>query len=120
MDNEVLEFIGIYDADSTLWGEISYWIGARLGRTHCSLCEITHGLLTRKKQWKECANELSILFETFHRNDAPADVLEFVRGQFPIVIARTTTSFTVVATPEKLAEMNGSPQQLADLLESFH
>ena len=47
-------FVGIYDADATLVGEVSYWIGARLGRTHCSLCELTHGLFTVKREWKEC------------------------------------------------------------------
>ena len=27
----ITELIGVYDADSTLLGEVSYWIGARLG-----------------------------------------------------------------------------------------
>ena len=46
------EFIGVYDADGTIVGEVSYWIGARLGRTHCSLCELTHGLFTAKREWR--------------------------------------------------------------------
>ncbi|GDX28913.1 hypothetical protein LBMAG13_13430 [Actinomycetes bacterium] len=29
------QLIGVYDADATLWGEISYWVGARLGVRHC-------------------------------------------------------------------------------------
>ena len=27
---------------SAIRGELTYWVGARLGRRHCSLCEITH------------------------------------------------------------------------------
>ena len=49
---QVEEFIGVYDADGTIVGEVSYWIGARLGRTHCSLCELTHGLFTVKREWR--------------------------------------------------------------------
>jgi len=64
MTSNVTEFIGVYDADSTLIGEVSYWIGARLGRTHCSLCELTHGLFTQKSEWKACAKELSVPFHS--------------------------------------------------------
>ena len=35
------ELIGVYDADATIIGEISYWIGARLGIRHCSLWAFT-------------------------------------------------------------------------------
>ena len=52
MPDAVRELIGVYDADGTLLGEARYWIGARLGRTHCSLCEITHGLFTERADWR--------------------------------------------------------------------
>lgn len=69
------EFIGVYDADGTLVGEVRYWIRARLGRTHCGLCEITHGLFTERADWRQCRDQLDVEFHTYHRNDAPADVL---------------------------------------------
>jgi hypothetical protein len=34
MADEVIEFIGVYDADATLIGEISYWLKARVGAAH--------------------------------------------------------------------------------------
>ena len=40
---QIVRLIGVYDANGTLSGELAYWIGARLGRRHCSLCDITHG-----------------------------------------------------------------------------
>lgn len=119
MENPIIEFIGIYDADSTLRGEISYWIGARIGRTHCSLCEITHGIFTQKKQWTQCASELSVPFLTFHRNDAPADVLESAQGKFPIVLARTSHSLTVAFTPEELRTFDGSERAFVDALLAY-
>ena len=41
--DRLARLVGVYDADGTPWGEVAYWVGARLGRRHCSLCEITHG-----------------------------------------------------------------------------
>ena len=35
-----------------LVGEARYWIGARLGRAHCALCDITHGLFTERDDWR--------------------------------------------------------------------
>lgn len=119
MDNPIVEFIGIYDADSTLRGEISYWIGARLGRSHCSLCDITHGLFTPKKQWTQCASNLSVPFVTFHRNDAPADVLEAAHGNFPCVLARTSHSLKIVISPQELDALEGSPEHLSHRLKQF-
>ena len=119
MDNPIVELIGIYDADSTLRGEISYWIGARLGRSHCSLCDITHGLFTPNKQWTQCASELSVPFLTFHRNDAPADVLNAAQGKFPVVLARTSSSLEIVVSREELDALEGSPERLAQLLHQI-
>ena len=73
MPETVRELIGVYDADGTLVGEVRYWIGARLGRTHCGLCEITHGLFTERADWRQCRDQLDVEFPTYHRNDAPAE-----------------------------------------------
>jgi hypothetical protein len=32
--------IGVYAADGTVTGELAYFVGARLGRAHCALCDI--------------------------------------------------------------------------------
>lgn len=115
----ITEFIGVYDADSTLIGEISYWIGARLGRTHCSLCDLTHGLFTVKSEWKECQRSLGVPFLTFHRNDAPGDVINFVKGKYPIVLARTEQGLSVVLTGEDLHRLNGSVSLFVEALKSY-
>jgi hypothetical protein len=117
--SDVVEFIGIYDADSTLWGEVSYWIGARLGRTHCSLCDITHGMFTEKSQWKTCRAELPVQFRTFHRNDAPNDALLVAEQHFPIVLVRTKAGIEIVMNREELERFHGSPEQFAEALNRF-
>lgn len=119
MASPIIEIIGVYDADSTLVGEVSYWIGARLGKTHCSLCELTHGLFTVKSEWKSCERALSVPFTTYHRNDAPADVLTSAAGQFPVVLARTTDELTVILTREHLESFEGDTETFGHWLNNY-
>lgn len=119
MTSNVVEFIGVYDADSTLLGEISYWIGARLGTTHCSLCDLTHGLFTEKREWKECAADLGVPFTTFHRDDAPAEVLAALNGSFPAVLARTTAGLSIILTNHELESFCGNTADFAQWLSHY-
>lgn len=119
MQTNVIEFVGVYDADSTLIGEVSYWLGARFGRTHCSLCELTHGLFTQKNEWKTCTKELSVPFQTFHRNDAPSEILQTINENFPAVLARTSTGVSIVLTKEDLEEFNGRTSDFAQWLSDY-
>jgi hypothetical protein len=116
MSIDVVEIIGVYDADSTLVGEVSYWIGARLGRTHCSLCELTHGVFTVKSTWKSCEQKLHVPFTTYHRNDAPADVLVALAGEFPAVLQRTAEGLSVILTKEALEAFDGNTADFAQWL----
>jgi hypothetical protein len=88
----VTKLIGVYDADATLLGEVSYWLGARFGVRHCSLCDITHSLFREKLQWRECQSrlesDLHVEIETFHRNDQPDDVRACIDGKYPAVVMR--------------------------------
>nr|MBU6203399.1 hypothetical protein [Acidobacteriota bacterium] len=114
----VRELVGVYDADATLWGEVSYWVGARLGQRHCSLCDITHGLFTAKPQWRECAEELPVPFTSFHRNDQPEDVRACIGDRLPAVVARTESGVVMFVTSAELDSCHGSPEALAALLTS--
>jgi len=85
MSNNAIQLIGVYDADGTVRGEVSYWVGARFGVRHCSLCDITHGTFREKSEWRE---KLGIEFLTFHRDDQPDDVREHLNGHYPAVVMR--------------------------------
>lgn len=119
VSRDIQQLIGVYDADSTLIGEISYWIGARLGKRHCSLCELTHGLFTKKSEWTECERTLAVPFLTYHRNDAPADVRDAAAGRYPIVLARTNAGVTAVLAPADIEEFGGSTARFAEWITSY-
>ena len=119
MTSNITELIGVYDADSTLLGEISYWVGARLGITHCSLCELTHGLFTKKSEWNQCAESLAIPFRLFHRDDAPHDVLTALNSQFPAVLQRTPNGVSVILTKDELERFDGRTSDFAQWITNF-
>jgi len=112
----IRELVGVYDADATLWGELSYWVGARLGQRHCSLCDITHGLFSEKSEWRDCKSRLSVPFRAYHRNDQPDDVLVCLGSRLPAVVARTDDGVHLFLTPEDLEGCAGDPEALRELL----
>ena len=115
MADRIIEFIGVYDADSTVIGEVSYWIKARFGAAHCALCDITHGLFAPKREWKECSLSLSVPFRTHHRNDAPDDVLRAAPG-FPVVMARRENGLETVFDRHDLDAFDGSASAFVQAL----
>jgi hypothetical protein len=116
---DIVEFVGVYDADATLWGEVSYWVGARLGRRHCSLCDVTHGMFRRKRAWDACTAAIPVPFAAYHRNDAPDDVRTHAAGTYPIVVARTSGGLVTAAGPADLDACHGDAEALATLLTEF-
>ena len=116
-DTEIVEFVGVYDADATVWGELTYWVGARLGRRHCALCDITHGMFTRRREWTDCAADLPVPFRAHHRDDAPSDVIGIAAGRYPLVVARRADgTVEVVLVAAALAALDASPERLRDAL----
>jgi uncharacterized lipoprotein YbaY len=114
----VVRLVGVYDADSTVWGEVSYWVGARLGRRHCSLCDITHGSIRQRPEWTACQENLPTDFDTYHRNDQPDSVRAAAGGHAPVVVAETDSGrHVVVLTPEDLEACEGSIDRLTTAIE---
>ncbi|MEY3165365.1 MAG: hypothetical protein RLZZ270_1104 [Actinomycetota bacterium] len=110
------QLIGIYDADATIIGEVSYWIGARLGLRHCSLCDVTHGLVSEKASWRACKEDLPLPFVTFHRNDMPDDVRALVDNALPAVVMRRSGTVTRLLSANEIEAAKGSPDRLAEMI----
>lgn len=114
----IIRLVGVYNADHTLTGELSYWVGARLGRAHCALCDITHGTFRERDDWKACRAGLPIPYDTFHRDDQPDEVRAALDGAAPAVVAETTDGITPLLDGTALDACAASPERLIDALEA--
>ena len=114
---QIVRLVGVYDADGTMRGELAYWVGARLGRRHCSLCEITHGSVRQRPEWKACQAGLPVRFDTFHRDDQPDTIRAASGGQAPVVIAETQSGAVLLLTPDDLNGCDGSIDRLIAAIE---
>ena len=108
--------IGVYDADGTLRGEVAYWISARLGRRHCSLCDITHGTFTEKSTWRRCRSSLPVPFDTYHRDDQPDDVRRASGDTAPVVVAKTSEGFVLLLDDARISSVDSDPSRLVALI----
>ena len=109
--------IGVYNAEHTWRGELTYLVGSRLGRAHCALCDITHGVLREKAEWRECRSALPVPVDTFHLDDQPEAVRSFVDGRAPVVVGETGDGLVLLLTPGELEVCGGSPHRLVRALE---
>jgi hypothetical protein len=108
----VRRLIGVYDADGTVLGEVSYFVGARLGRAHCALCDITHGLVRERTEWRAARGDLPVEFVTYHRDDQPDDVRVAIGDRLPAVVAETASGVIVLLDGDDLEACGGDPQSL--------
>ena len=114
----IARLVGVYDADGTVLGELSYFLRARVGRAHCALCDITHGRVRERADWRACRDELAVPFVTYHRDDQPDEVRAAASGIAPVVLAESDRGFRVVAGPEDLEACAGSPDRLMAILRA--
>jgi hypothetical protein len=115
--HRIVRLVGVYDADSTFRGELAYWVGARLGRRHCALCDITHGTVRQRPEWKESQARLPVPFDTFHRDDQPDSIRTAAHGQAPVVVAATDAGHVLLLAPSDLNACKGSIDRLVDAIE---
>lgn len=108
----VRRIVGVYAAEGTVWGEVSYWIGARLGRAHCSLCDITHGTFREKSAWRTCRDSVPVPVDMYHRDDQPEAVRSATGGVEPVVVAETDGGVVVLLGPDAVAACDASPEAL--------
>lgn len=114
----VQRLIGVYHASGTPWGEISYWVKARFGGAHCSLCDVTHSSVREKPEWKACRATLPVPFETLHLDERDDALAAFTDGRTPCVVAETADGHVMVVTDDELRACDGSPPCLIEAIEA--
>jgi hypothetical protein len=113
----VQRLVGVYDADASFRGEVAYWIGARLGRAHCALCDITHSPIRQRSGWKACRADLPVPFELFHRDDQPPEVRAAAGTEAPYVLADTGSDLVLLLDRDALEACGGEVDVFAQALD---
>ncbi len=108
---ELTRLVGVYDADGTLRGELTYWVGARLGQAHCALCDITHGTFRERADWQACRAGLAVPFDTVHRDELPPSLAGF-GAAFPYVAAETEHGPVLLLDAEAIEACAGDAEAL--------
>ena len=106
----------IYDAESTLMGELAYVLGKLRGARPCALCDISHGWNPRgKSAWRaaRCSRpELTWL----HKNEQDAELWALTVGQLPAVVIRHGGGHQILVTREELEQTQGDYAAFESLL----
>jgi hypothetical protein len=111
----VRRFVGVYDADGTVVGELSYFLKARMGRAHCALCDVTHGRVRRKRAWVDACGDLTVPFDTYHRDDQPEGTRAL--GSPPLVAAELDDgTYALLLDGAAIEACNGDPARLISAL----
>ena len=107
---DIVEVLGVYDADGGVRGELTYVVGHLLGRTECALCDITHSPVRRKPEWDAMASRLPVPVRLVHRNEVtPPNAAAWASSGSPSCSRpRATGEHHVLLAPDDLAALDGS------------
>jgi hypothetical protein len=116
--DSIVKFVGVYDADGTIVGEVKYMVGKLFGTASCALCDLTHGTkLKGRDDYKACAASLPVPVKLFHRNDQPETIRALTNGKLPCIIAvHEDGSLTMAVEREALEACNKDVDKLGTLL----
>jgi len=107
---------GIYHADGSLVGEMRYLVGKIRGTTHCALCEVTHGLVRKKRNFSALEERLPVPVELVHLDERDAELAAFTKDRTPAVVGHTSEGLVMLLGPGQL-ELDGKVERFAAALE---
>ena len=123
MQNHGKRLIGVYKADGGLFGEISYFLGHLVGIKECSLCDITHSQVMKKRAFKEFESSLQekhgLEMRLVHMNERSEAELAASKGREPCVLLEYQDgSISMFLDYEELKAAGGKVSSFEKLVES--
>jgi len=91
------------------------------GKSVCALCNITHGVVSEKDQWRSFIDEQDPEPIFYHADEIPDRIQTFLGENnisLPVVLRQDGAEFTVAASAQKLSSCKGAPECLIDILQS--
>jgi hypothetical protein len=114
----VLEALtGVYHADGSLVGELRYLAGKLLGTTHCGLCDITHGTVRLKDDFRDCRSQWSVPFGLVHLDERSGAIAQFTEERTPCVVGHTSAGLVMLLDPVALDGCAGDVEAFRTLLD---
>lgn len=104
---QIEEVILVWNADAGFLGHLGYTFQKLRGHDECPLCDLTHGSLTEKPEWKACKRDLGVPIEAVYRNRLSREQTRVVDGDFPCVIARTPATLVKLMGREAIDSCAG-------------
>jgi len=123
MQSKGKALIGVYKADGGLIGEVSYFLGHLVGIRECSLCDITHSPIMKKRAFKEFEARLAatrgIEMRLVHMNERNEAELAASNGREPCVLLEyEDASISMFLDYEELKAAGGRVSSFEKLVES--
>jgi len=117
--HKIVRVIGVYDADGTIIGELTYFWQKTFRGRHCTLCDITHGAIKMRSEWNLAVTELGLEFELLHRDEATHRHTSVQGYQPPCVLAQDESGeIFLLLTSEDLGLCDKSPAALMTVIRS--
>ena len=109
--------IGVYHAEGSLRGELSYLLGKLMGTASCALCDITHGSLGEKAAFKRCRSRFAVPIETLHLDEQDEALRRFTQGKTPCVVGVTKKGPSILLDAETLRRCGPSVERFEEALQ---
>ena len=116
-DTKLLTIYCIYNANGSLSGEIKYFFKKYFYGLKCSMCDITHNVISEKKEWKEKVNQTKFILKTVHLDEQRNDLYKFSRGNAPCVVGESEKGFKLIFSNSDLDSFNGDVELFFKSLE---
>lgn len=87
MKRQIKKLVFIYNANSGVLDAVVDSAKKVLRINGCALCEITHGVVTEKSEWRACDRALGVEIDYLHRDEVPNALAGFVEEALPAIVA---------------------------------
>ena len=106
--NEKVKIYCIYNAEGSIFGELKYLYNKFIRDIKCSMCDITHNILSKKREWKKRCMVSPLKIECLHLDELPKDIENLVEGNTPCVVVKTSSTNEIIIDDKELIAMKGN------------
>ncbi|KAK4532716.1 hypothetical protein CCYA_CCYA13G3573 [Cyanidiococcus yangmingshanensis] len=111
--NPLVEILVIYDADSTLAGEVRYFLRKVLFHNYCAACVITHGKRCEKPEWTALKSGqhdwgANVRLRNVHRDEIELEARNVAGAHLPCVLGKLMNgAYLLLLTRQELELCQG-------------